>query len=94
MKRFFDRFLKNFQILNFMKMYPVLTGLFHADRERDKQADLQPDRQTDSHYNIWPLMVFILVRILFSSYELRPAKTFSQLRQRLKKQLSTESDRL
>ena len=54
----------------------------------------QTDRQTDSHYNIWPLIVFILERIFFSSYELRPAKKFSQLRQRMRKQLSTESDRL
>jgi len=43
--------------------------------------------------NIWPLLVFILDTVFFSRCELRPKKKFSQLRQRPKKQLSTESDR-
>jgi len=53
----------------------------------------QTDRQTDLHFNIWPLLVFIIETVFFSSYEMRLEKKFSLLKQRLKKQLSTESDR-
>ena len=36
---FLDRFSKNTQILNFMKIRSVEAELFHADRRTDRQAD-------------------------------------------------------
>jgi hypothetical protein len=38
---FLDRFLKNPQILNFIKIHPLGAKLFHVDRWADKQTDGQ-----------------------------------------------------
>ena len=32
-----------------MKIYPVETELFHADRQTDKQTDKKTDKQIDRH---------------------------------------------
>jgi hypothetical protein len=37
---FFDRFLINSQISNFMKIRPVVAELFHADGTTDRQTDM------------------------------------------------------
>jgi len=36
---FFDRFFKNAQVLDFMKLHPVGVELFHAGRQTDRQTD-------------------------------------------------------
>jgi hypothetical protein len=37
---FFDRFLKNTQILNFIQIHPLGAELFHAKRWEDRQTDM------------------------------------------------------
>jgi hypothetical protein len=41
---FFDRFLKNNQILNFINIHTVCAGLFHAHGQTQGQMDCQTDR--------------------------------------------------
>jgi len=38
---FNDRFSKNIQISNLMKIRPVEAQLFHADRQKDRRTDLR-----------------------------------------------------
>ena len=35
---FYDRFLKNMQISNLLKIHPVKAELFHTDRRTDRRA--------------------------------------------------------
>jgi hypothetical protein len=44
---FFDRFSKNTQIKNFMKICLVGAELFHANNRTDERMEGQTDRQTD-----------------------------------------------
>jgi hypothetical protein len=45
---FFDRFSKNPEIPNFMKIRPVGTKLFHADRQTERQTDSRHDKTNSS----------------------------------------------
>ena len=44
---FLKRFLKNPNKANLMKIHPVGSVLFPAERERERETDRQTDRQTD-----------------------------------------------
>jgi hypothetical protein len=44
---FFERFSKNIQISNFMKIRSVGTELFHVDLQTDGQTDRQTYKQAD-----------------------------------------------
>jgi len=46
---FLDRFSKNTQIQNFMKIRPMGVELFHVDGQTVKQTDRQTDGQTGRH---------------------------------------------
>jgi len=45
---FLDRFLKNTQISNFMKIRSLRAELFHADGHRDRQTD---EHEANSHFS-------------------------------------------